>query len=88
MVAQFYSKVWDGHKNHVHVAAGPNTVVKLGKLAQEMGLHVGENPHFGGVNPVHSAHSYHYKNEAIDVSGDPNKMNRYARRVEQIFGLH
>jgi hypothetical protein len=86
--AQFYSKVWDGHKNHVHVAAGPNTVVKLGKLAQEMGLHVGENPHFGGVNPVHSAHSYHYKNEAIDVSGDPNKMNRYARRVEQIFGLH
>jgi hypothetical protein len=32
--------------------------------------------------------SFHYKNEAIDVSGDPNKMNRYARRVEQIFGLH
>jgi hypothetical protein len=86
--AQFYSQVWAGHKNHVHVAAGPNTVVKLGKMAQEMGLNVGENPHFGTVHRVHSANSYHYKGEAIDVSGDPQKMNRYARRVEQVFGLH
>lgn len=86
--SQFYSQVWEGHKNHVHVAAGPNTVVKLGKLAQEMGLSVGENPHFGTVHRVHAPDSYHYKNEAIDVSGDPKKMNRYARRVEQIFGLH
>jgi hypothetical protein len=85
---QVYSSVWDGHRDHVHIAAGPNTVVKLGKLAQEMGLHVGENPHFGGVTPVHVKDSYHYKGEAIDVSGDPHKMNRFSRRVEQIFGLH
>lgn len=85
---QFYSAVWAGHQNHVHVAAGPHTVVRLGKLAQDMGLHVGENPHFGGVAPVHAQNSYHYKGEAIDVSGDPHLMNRYARRVEQIFGLH
>jgi hypothetical protein len=85
---QFYSQVWNGHKDHVHVAAGPNTVVKLGKMAQEMGLSVGENPHFGTVHRVHAPNSFHYKNEAIDVSGDPKKMNRFARRVEQIFGLH
>lgn len=83
-----YGGVWNGHKDHVHVAAGPNTIVKLGKLAQEMGLRVGENPHFGGVAPVHAKNSYHYKGEAIDVSGDTHKMNRYARRVEQIFGIH
>src|SRR4051812_303699 len=40
-----------GHKDHVHVAAGPKTVVALGRIAQDrFGLHVGENPHFGGVN--------------------------------------
>jgi hypothetical protein len=83
-----YGGVWAGHRNHVHVAAGPNTIVKLGKMAQEMGLNVGENPHFGKVNPVHAPNSYHYKGEAIDVSGDPHKMNRYARRVEQVFGIH
>jgi hypothetical protein len=82
-----YASVWDAHANHVHVAAGPNTVVKLGKLAQRMGLHVGENPHFGGVAPVHVKGSYHYKGEAIDVSGDPHKMNAYAKKVKQIYGL-
>jgi hypothetical protein len=83
-----FASVWDGHRNHVHVAAGPNTIVKLGKMAQEMGLHAGENPHFGGVTAVHVPGSYHYKGEAIDVSGDPQKMKRYARRVEQVFGLY
>jgi hypothetical protein len=65
----------------VHVAAGPKTVVELGKLAQRMGLHVGENPHFGGVDPVHVAGSYHYKGEAIDVSGDAKKMALFAQEV-------
>lgn len=76
-----FSSVWGGHANHVHVAAGPKTTVELGKLAQSMGLHVGENPHFGGVDPVHVAGSYHYKGEAIDVSGDKAKMAAFARRV-------
>jgi hypothetical protein len=80
--ASFYSKVWAGHKDHVHVAAGPKTTVRLGKLAQSMGLHVGENPHFGGVSPVHVKNSNHYKGEAIDVSSnDPAKMRRFARAV-------
>lgn len=78
-----------GHSDHVHVAAGPKTIVALGKLAQEMGLHVGENPHFGGVAPVHTTNSFHYKpgGEAIDVSGDTAKMAAYARRVRRLYGL-
>jgi hypothetical protein len=80
---QVFAGVWAGHADHVHVAAGPKTVVALGKLAQSMGLHVGENPHFGGVNPVHVPGSFHYKGEAIDVSGDPRLMDRYARAVER-----
>jgi hypothetical protein len=79
--ASFYRKVWAGHANHVHAAAGPKTIVRLGKLAQSMGLHVGENPHFGGVSPVHTQDSNHYKGEAIDVSGDPAKMRKFAKAV-------
>lgn len=76
-----------GHEDHVHVAAGPHTVIQLGKLAQSMGLHVGENPHFGKVNPVHVANSYHYKGEAIDVSGDPAAMSAYAHKVASMYGI-
>jgi hypothetical protein len=83
----YYRGVWAGHRDHVHVAAGPKTIVELGRLAQKMGLRVGENPHFGGVSPVHVSGSYHYKGEAIDVSGDPGKMNRYARAVERVYGI-
>jgi hypothetical protein len=73
----------------VHVAAGPKTVVELGRIAQDrFGLHVGENPHFGGVNPVHVPGSYHNKGEAIDVSGDPKKMAAYARFVRNYNRSH
>lgn len=78
-----YKDVWAGHADHVHVAAGPKTVVRLGKLAQSMGLQVGENPHFGGVDPVHVPGSYHYKGEAIDVSGTPEQRAAFARAVER-----
>jgi hypothetical protein len=83
-----YSGVWGGHRNHVHVAAGPQTVLALGKLAQSMGLHVGENPHFGGVDPVHVPGSYHYKGEAIDVSGGASGMRRFAKAVERYNRTH
>lgn len=76
-----------GHSDHVHVASGPNQTVRLGKLAQSMGLHVGENPHFGGVNPVHVTNSYHYKNEAIDVSGPAALMAKFYKRVKQQYGV-
>jgi hypothetical protein len=77
----------EGHTDHVHVAGGPKSVIALGLLAQRMGLHVGENPRFGGVHPVHVEGSYHYKREAIDVSGDPKKMAAFARRVAKAYGL-
>lgn len=77
----------DGHTEHVHVAGGPKAVDKLGRLAQAMGLHVGENETFDPVDPVHTTNSYHYSNRAIDVSGDPALMRRFAHRVARIYGV-
>lgn len=76
-----------GHTDHVHVAAGRTTIVELGRLAKRLGLRVGENPHFGGVHPVHVEGSYHYRDQAIDVSGDPGLMAAYAHRVARLFGI-
>lgn len=85
-----------GHTDHVHVAAGPKTILQLAKLAQSMGLDVGENPAYGGVAPVHAKNSYHDRThnvggrevgQAIDVSGDPAKMREYAHRVARSYGL-
>jgi len=82
--SQVFSDVWAGHQNHVHVAAGPKTVVLLGKLAQRMGLRVSENPHFGGVDPAaHVPDSYHDRGEAIDASGTPKQMDAFAKAVEE-----
>lgn len=77
----------DGHTEHVHVAANPKAIVKLGKIAQGMGLSVGENPKFGGVDPVHVSGSFHYSNRAIDVSGDPALMRKFAHRVARLYGI-
>lgn len=81
-----------GHSDHVHVAAGPKTTVALGKLAESMGLHVGENPHFGGVNPVHVTNSNHYRGQAIDVSAPMTPegkklMAHFAATVAHKYGL-
>lgn len=65
---------------------GSPDVVALGKLAQRMGLHVGENPAFGGVAPVHVKNSNHYTGHAIDVSGDPQKMAAFADLVYRKYG--
>lgn len=72
-----------GHDSHVHVAADRNLVVKLGKLAQSMGLTVSEQSKFGG-RPTggHADNSFHYDDMAIDVSGGtPAKRRKYARIV-------
>lgn len=76
-----------GHRDHVHVASTRGKIVKIGRLAQRMDLHVGENPHFGGVNPVHISGSYHYSDRAIDVSGSPATMRRFAHTVARIYGI-
>ena len=62
-------------------------VIALGRLAeQRFGLHVGENPWFGGVNPVHVSDSYHYRGLAIDVSGPPDRMLAFDHYVASTFG--
>lgn len=68
-----------GHSDHVHLSADRGYVVKIGHFAQRLGLHVGEHPRFGGVAPVHTGGSFHYRKEAIDVSGPPNLMKKFAR---------
>lgn len=66
---------------HIHVAyTNPKAVLAAIRLAESLGLHVGENPYVGSVAPVHAKNSYHYRDfpgtyngrklgEAIDVSG-------------------
>lgn len=69
-----------GHADHVHVSADTPLVIELGKLAQGMGLNVGENSHFGGVcNGCHTQGSFHDDDRAIDVSGSPALMRKFAR---------
>jgi hypothetical protein len=69
-------------------------MLSLGRLAQRMGLRVGENPAFDPVDPVHTGGSYHYKTgraggrkvgQAIDVSGDAGKMAAFSRKVRQLY---
>ena len=71
---------------------GSTNIVALGKLARSMGLHVSEHPKFDKVDPVHAKGSHHYQNksgtggDAIDVSGPPAAMQKYARRVARRYG--
>ena len=58
----------------------------MGKLAQSYGLRVSEHPAFDKVDPVHTKGSYHYSNRAIDVSGDPAAMAKFARVVARRYG--
>lgn len=78
----------NAHYNHVHVAAGPKTVIDIGNIAEkQFGLTVRENPHWDKVDPVHVNGSYHYKNQAIDVSGDAGKMKAFAQYVARLYGI-
>lgn len=74
-----------GHQDHVHVATGKKAgAIALGKLAKRMGLHVGENSYFDGGQKTTSGHapnSYHYADQAIDVSGDSDLMRKFAQLV-------
>lgn len=71
------------------LTGGPKKqIVEVGKLAEKQGLSVGENPHFGGVDPVHVTGSYHYKARAIDVSGSTEQMRAFAHFVAKKYGKH
>lgn len=43
-------------------------LVSIGRSLQAQGFSVGEHPAFGGVDPVHTAGSYHYIGRAIDIN--------------------
>lgn len=71
-----------GHDRHVHYAAPTEAgVLKVAKIAQQMGLRVGEHPKFGGVGGGHVPDSNHYAGLAVDVTGPPAKLRAFARRV-------
>lgn len=77
------------HTDHVHVAADNGRIVYIGRHAQKMGLSVGENKHFSGSTPTsgHATNSYHYKDQAIDVSGSVSQMAAFARWVRRTYNL-
>lgn len=88
-----------GHGDHVHIAADdPKSEKRFIKIAQSMGLHVGENV-FVGDTPeagVHVGNSYHYRtmtlpsgkkiSGAADVTGTPAQMMAFDQRIAQKFG--
>ena len=43
-------------------------IVELGRLLQSLGVRVGEHPSFGGVAPVHTPGSWHYRAGALDLN--------------------
>ena len=77
------------HSDHVHVAADRRRVIYIGRQAQKMGLRVSEQSAFSGSRPTggHAPNSYHYKDEAIDVSGSADKMAAFARWVRRTYNL-
>lgn len=66
--------------------AGKSGVISLGELAKKYGLRVSEQSHFDKVDPVHAPNSWHYKDRAIDVSGDPEKMRAFAKEIDTRYG--
>lgn len=71
------------HTDHVHVSGDPQLLRRLGGVAQGMKLTVGENSMFTGkrVTGGHVEGSFHYEDKAIDVSGSPAAMRKFARIV-------
>ena len=66
---------------------GKEAIVAIGKVAeQQFGLTVGENPHFGGVNPVHVENSNHYAGLAIDVTGPAKQLAAFDRWLANNLG--
>jgi hypothetical protein len=62
-------------------------LVTLGQRLQAAGFQVGEHPAFGGVSPVHTATSWHYKGRAIDVNWPGGGPLELARLTQIYNGL-
>ena len=72
------------------LTGGPQQkVVEIGRMAQQMGLHVGEQSQFGGKpSSGHVENSNHYSDRAIDVSGDPKKLSEFNELIAKRYGSH
>lgn len=80
------------HGDHTHVAADPKRLIFIGRRAEKMGLHVGENSNFGNTPEpgVHAPNSYHYREdgtEAVDVGGPPDKLAAFTNWVRKVYNL-
>jgi hypothetical protein len=87
-----------GHNDHVHFASeNPRQMLSVLAQARRMGMHEGENPYVGAVNPVHVTHSWHYRDfggkyngrklgKAVDISGTPKQMAALYRWVQKSYG--
>jgi hypothetical protein len=62
-------------------------LITLGRRLQAAGFQVGEHPAFGGVSPVHTADSWHYKGRAIDVNWPGGGALELARLTQIFQGL-
>lgn len=60
-------------------------VWQTGLLLQKLGFEVAENPHFGGVHPVHTADSYHYSGRAIDFNW-PGGGGGELAKLQSVYG--
>lgn len=67
-------------------------IKKVIGLAKKMGLRASENPLTGGVAAGHAPGSYHFQKSkvapgaAVDVSGDPRQMAKFARYLAKRKG--
>lgn len=58
--------------------------VSAGQALQSVGFKVAENPDFGGVAPVHSAHGYHPHGEAFDVTHWNGTYNESIAKTQRL----
>jgi hypothetical protein len=57
------------HPTHLHFAYPDGPIKRVLRRIDRMpGFEVGEHPAFGGVAPVHTAGSHHYKRDAGDIN--------------------
>jgi hypothetical protein len=86
------------HQDHVHFASeNPRQMLAVLAQARRMGLHEGENPYVGTVNPVHVPHSWHYRDfggkyngrklgKAVDISGNAKQMAALYKWIKASYG--
>lgn len=66
-------------------------VWQTGLALASLGFLVAENPHFGGVSPVHTEGSYHYSGRAIDVNtaaGGSSELSAFYKVAPWLLKFH